>query len=345
MKSTPILFSLLVAAALVGCAKDQVVEQKAPDDKVILNPVKGLSNIRLANYELGASVQVDNMTIIPLKPKRAQASAQDGKPLVDYITLSEATKMGVIEIDELDSPTVEVLRVRNTGKQPILLVGGDLLLGGQQDRVVQEDTVIEPGQSAAVKVFCVERGRWEGGSKFGSGGKVPYSVRKEAEFGGGQGAVWSEVSGINASFNADSRITSVRAGLAAAEDRISPNVQKFLAELKKQDGVVGAVFVIDGKVEAMDVFANSKLFAASSDSLLRGFVTEAVASKKKIRTAPADKDIANFVNRYGEMRSFARTRSGEGIASRKADGFALKEVRAKGNDSTLPAIHGFMASD
>ena len=60
-------------------------------------------------------------------------------------------------------PSVNELLVHNRSDKPLYLMPGEILLGGQQDRTIGEEIVIQPGpEPVKVAVFCVEHGRWHG---------------------------------------------------------------------------------------------------------------------------------------------------------------------------------------
>ena len=95
----------------------------------------------------------------------------------------------------------------NNSKRPLILLAGEIVTGGKQDRVIGKDRII-PSESDPMDlgVFCVEPGRWVGSSdRFGvvvGGGKVPSSVtapmaapnvRAKAMADKDQQQVWSEV--------------------------------------------------------------------------------------------------------------------------------------------------------
>jgi hypothetical protein len=103
----------------------------------------------------------------------------------------------------------------NNSKRPLLLLAGEIVTGGKQDRVIGKDRIV-PAESDPVdlSVFCVEPGRWVATSEhFGaseamygsaSGGPrsnapVPMammaqpSVRAKAMGDKNQGEVWAEV--------------------------------------------------------------------------------------------------------------------------------------------------------
>jgi hypothetical protein len=114
-----------------------------------------------------------------------------------------------------DGAQVNRLVLVNNSKHPLLLLAGEIVTGGKQDRVIGKDRIV-PAESDPVdlSVFCVEPGRWVATSQhFGaseamygsaSGGPrsnapVPMammaqpSVRAKAMGDKNQGEVWAEV--------------------------------------------------------------------------------------------------------------------------------------------------------
>lgn len=69
--------------------------------------------------------------------------------------------LGVSELG--DGPQVPALWVSNGGGTAALLVDGEVVEGGWQNRVVHHDVVLDAGSAATIEVACVEAGRWHGG--------------------------------------------------------------------------------------------------------------------------------------------------------------------------------------
>src|ERR1700693_3530032 len=79
-----------------------------------------------------------------------------------------------------DGAQVNRLVLVNNSKRPLLLLAGEIVTGGKQDRVIGKDRIV-PAESDPVdlSVFCVEPGRWVATSEhFGTSG---------AAYGGGYG--------------------------------------------------------------------------------------------------------------------------------------------------------------
>lgn len=83
------------------------------------------------------------------------AAAKGAVPL----TLQEALAKGIVKVRETGS--VNELTVENTGKDEVFVQAGDIVKGGQQDRVLSVDLLLPPrSKKVSIAAFCVESGRW-----------------------------------------------------------------------------------------------------------------------------------------------------------------------------------------
>jgi hypothetical protein len=75
------------------------------------------------------------------------------------LTLAEALAKGTVKVIETGS--VNNLEIENTADTDVFIQAGDIVKGGQQDRVLMMSMVL-PGKSGKVPIgsFCVEQGRW-----------------------------------------------------------------------------------------------------------------------------------------------------------------------------------------
>ncbi|MEP6562140.1 MAG: DUF6569 family protein, partial [Nakamurella sp.] len=92
-----------------------------------------------------------------------------------------------LAVSELEQPDVPFLQVQAGRGIPVLLLDGDLLLGGLQDRVAIGSTLIAPGKATTIDVRCVEADRWHGTAAHTAGARRASSfVRGDAD----QNGVW-----------------------------------------------------------------------------------------------------------------------------------------------------------
>ncbi len=75
------------------------------------------------------------------------------------LTLQEAMEKKVVEVREIGR--VNEVLLENVGNEEVFVQAGDIVKGGQQDRVLSVSLMLAP-RSGAVSVasFCVESGRW-----------------------------------------------------------------------------------------------------------------------------------------------------------------------------------------
>ncbi len=147
------------------------------------------------------------LAVFPIiKPESRQVDAHE------YLSLAAGLKEKLVTVTEAaGGAQVNAVTVRNSSSKPLLLLGGEMILGGQQDRIIGQDTIISAGTTQSVGVFCVEHGRWSGHQSFdGTGGIAESRVRMSAKFKSDQGAVWNEVAERNKSLGADSATGTYR---------------------------------------------------------------------------------------------------------------------------------------
>ncbi|MGV0109945.1 ARPP-1 family domain-containing protein [Arthrobacter sp. CP30] len=148
--------------------------------------------MKIRQLHIGSGHHVGPLTFFPVW---AEGPATAG------ITSGTAAQLSVAEL--ASGPAVNRLAVTNKNTRPALLLEGELLEGGHQHRVCAVDVIIAPGETAEVRTFCVEQGRWGGATVHGkSGRRAPVNVRAELQWRPGvndgehqrQRRVWERVS-------------------------------------------------------------------------------------------------------------------------------------------------------
>jgi hypothetical protein len=75
------------------------------------------------------------------------------------LTLAEALATKAVRVYETGS--LNALAIENVGDQEVFVQSGDIVKGGQQDRVLSVSLVLPPRSgSLPIEAFCVEPGRW-----------------------------------------------------------------------------------------------------------------------------------------------------------------------------------------
>jgi hypothetical protein len=106
--------------------------------------------------------------------------------------------------DHVRGDEVNTLVLVNHSDKPLLLLAGEIVTGGKQDRVIAKDRIV-PANADPIDlgVFCIEPGRWTASSSsFGASAKAPShsfmvqpSVRQKAMVAKDQQQVWDSVRG------------------------------------------------------------------------------------------------------------------------------------------------------
>jgi hypothetical protein len=131
--------------------------------------------------------------------------ASKSYPTGEFLTLDEGLRSGDVVVTEYgnvqglvrrhntppvqhDSAEVNRLVLINNSKRPLLLLAGEVVAGGKQDRVIGKDRIVPPESDPVdLSVFCVEPGRWVATSaNFGTSGAT-YAARAGAPVGSSNG--------------------------------------------------------------------------------------------------------------------------------------------------------------
>ena len=166
---------LAVLAMCVAC-------DKQPTQTTLAKTVYRLD----ANHYLGDAVEQGSLTVWPV-------FADKPADIGEFLTLAEAQKRGLATVREQKAAEVTTLTIENKGTLPILICAGSLVKGGQQDRQIAQDFVIQAKTTVPVGAFCVEQSRWNGEMAFSPAGMATAEVRKAAQYDKDQGKVWKEV--------------------------------------------------------------------------------------------------------------------------------------------------------
>src|SRR5471032_870221 len=172
----------------------------------------GPSSSASSDYKLLAPISHGDLTIFPVVSNKSYDTAQ-------FLTLDEGIRSGEVQVMErgnmgsmirhlppgrtyVDSAQVNQLVLVNSSKRPLILLAGEVVTGGKQDRVVGKDRIV-PAESDPVDlaVFCVEHGRWVGtNGKFDTHASVMAqpSVRFKAMADADQSKVWEAVGSAKA---------------------------------------------------------------------------------------------------------------------------------------------------
>jgi hypothetical protein len=201
------IFALLAIAFNLSCATSST--QARPEDTT---PEKSPEQFAAASYTVTGPYSHKNLTIFLLH-------GRDEKQGAPPLTLQEAMERKKVVVHETGD--VNNLSIENVSDEEVYVQSGDIVKGGQQDRVLAMDLIVPP-KSGRVPIdsFCVEQGRWSGRgdeavAMFGSSQKSLNSkeLKIAAKHKASQQEVWDKV--------AKSR-EKLSAGVVAADVAVIP---------------------------------------------------------------------------------------------------------------------------
>src|SRR5205809_1255068 len=126
------------------------------------------------------------LRLIPIRFKGPGGTANITAFNGNVISFSEALLKRKITVKEMSAdggPDVSMLMVKNHSQENIMLMSGEIVQGGKQDRAIGATRIILSGRHKnAVSVFCVEKGRWDDkAKKFKHAGTADADVRKQID--------------------------------------------------------------------------------------------------------------------------------------------------------------------
>jgi ARG/rhodanese/phosphatase superfamily protein len=207
-------------------------------------------------------------------------AAKESGPPLDVITLDEARKSGALLITERAQASVRELVVENRGKLPVLLLAGEILVGGRQNRVLREDLLLPPLSGArSIGVYCVEQGRWNDGRKeFESKGSFAQpGLRSRLMEQAGQNQVWEAVA-RTAREAAPATPSPTQSYQAIYEDgKVQAHIGEVerTASLRPPAAAHGAAVFVGPSMAGLDLFHSPGLFTREWPKLLRAHALEA----------------------------------------------------------------------
>ena len=314
---SPKVLAVLVVAMFVGVLA--VEEKSARAGEVVSTP----------GYKVLDPIRHGSLTVFPVVAAKTY-------PTGEFLTLDEGLRSGEVVVTEAgnvqglirgpgrpairhDGAQVNQLVLVNNSKRPLLLLAGEIVTGGKQDRVIGKDRIV-PAESDPIdlSVFCVEPGRWvETSEHFGASGamysskSVPVggsvtlmaqpSVRAKAMGDKDQGQVWSEVrkqqqamevevqaaapsvAGEVAQTSSYARVMEngeVRKQVDAVAKPIEQNYESLIHQLRDRKAV-GVVVAVNGRIIWADIFASTDLLEKYWPKLVRSYASEAVIVRAK----------------------------------------------------------------
>ena len=310
---------ILAAVLVTILATTLVVEEE---------PARAGEVVGTSGYKVLDPIRHGSLTVFPVVAARTY-------PTGEFLTLDEGLRSGEVVVTEAghvqglirrsgtpsirhDGAEVNRLVLVNNSKRPLLLLAGEIVTGGKQDRVIGKDRIVPPESDPIdLSVFCVEPGRWVQTSEhFGASGAtyggntyhgVPGtmmaqpSVRAKAMGDKDQGEVWAEVRkqqqaiaveveaaappaapeiAQTSSYAKVMENDEVRKQVETVAKPIEQNYESLIHQLRDRKAV-GVVVAVNGRIIWADIFASTDLLEKYWPKLVRSYASEAVIVRAK----------------------------------------------------------------
>ncbi len=244
-----------------------------------------------SGYKMLEPIRHGNLTIFPVVAAKSYSTTE-------FLTLDEGLRSGEVIVTEAgnlqglirrhpspgilrDGAQVNRLVLVNNSKRPLLLLAGEIVTGGKQDRVIGKDRIV-PAESDPVdlSVFCVEPGRWVATSEHFGASEAMYG--NNAFHGNGTSAGSSLGGPVARAPMAMMAQPSVRAKAMADKDQ-----GEVWAEVRKQKAAVIANAAPTPGTTTVEVSGEAPLVAQLADTSSYAKVMENQDVQKQVDSVAA----------------------------------------------------------
>ena len=298
--------AFLLMLFLASCANEKTNTTADNDPNSTAEIIDGFEVDLTENAEL----DYENLRVYPIIASEAHVA--EHASMANYKNLKEAMDIQGFRITEKkpfgrfdDTGAVNNLTVQNKSTETVYLMAGDVVKGGNQDRVLAQDMVLPPRTLANIEVFCVEKGRWqyqgddsETESEADKKNRKVYAfsgyynvisndIRKTVKFDRNQQNVWAAVGELTTSNNASSS-TNTYTALEKSED-FTVERNKYLSyfedKMENTENVIGMVVVSGNEILGTDIFNHPNLFKKQYKVLLHAYVTDAITKGNTVKVS------------------------------------------------------------
>jgi len=292
-----------------------VVIPRPPPDHDLRHPLHHL----VSSVQPGAPTHYRNLTLFPLLAER---SGRRG-----IRTLDDALSRGWITIRERQEARVAELQVRNDSRHTVFLMGGEIITGGKQNRIIRQDVLLGAGLGwVSVPVYCGEKERWDTPrTTFKSAGSLAdRRLRESAAQSESQASIWGRIDRRMAEAKVQSPTRDYQ---QIYEDRAtSRELESCLARFRHLCGrrTVGVVAVSHGRIIGCDLFSDPELLSRLWEKICRSYAVDTLGvawpEHRHVHHRPTARDIRRFLDGVSASRLDPMSTPGVGDTVRVSGG-------------------------
>lgn len=202
--------------------------------------------------------------------------------------------MGLVEVKECETSTVNTLIVKNHAVTPLILIDGEEIVGGDQNRIVNSTILIEAKNEMKIPVSCNEKGKWTYKSEFKQSNYIAnYNTRKAKEFASRdsksyQDVIWSSINQLEV----ENEFASPTSAMQESYDHLKIDHNKIIQKFEIKDGQNGVLVIVNGEIRGFELFLNPEIYMEFHEKILKSYLID---SKIENRTFTVDTDVAKDI--------------------------------------------------
>lgn len=283
---------------------------------------------RLGEIELGEGITHGRMSVFPVfAPGHAENAAGTTTPAAPlaYRTLQEALADGTVKVTEREQASVPELIIENSGSVMILILDGEEIVGGRQNRIVNASFLVPANTTMPLPVSCVEHGRWHDTSPVFASGEAGYFSLRQAKHSqvthnlramgrhiSDQGAIWDSVAHTAAAAQVASPSGAMH-DIYRSRDRDLTGYQAAFAYVP---GALGMVVALGGQPAGCDFFDQPHTAEQVWPKLVRSYALDALDAPENAAGGAVDREQARDLlarARVGRYEVFPSAVLGEDV--------------------------------
>ena len=219
------------------------------------------------NIELLQPQVHENIAIIPLRTERNY---------IDILTLKKGLELGLVEVKECDTSQVNTVIVKNRAVTPLILIDGEEIIGGDQNRIVNSTILIDAGNMMQIPVSCSEKNRWAFKSEFKQSEYMAnYNTRRAKEYASRvsssyQDVIWSSIDCLEA----ENDYASPTSAMEESYENIKAAQNEIIKEFRIVDGQTGVLVMVDGEIKGFELFLNSEIYRDFHEKIIKSYLID-----------------------------------------------------------------------
>ena len=193
------------------------------------------------------------------------------------ITLKKALELGLAEVKECEQSTVNTLIVKNNAVTPLILIDGEEVIGGDQNRLVNSTILVAPKSEMKIPVSCTERGRWAYKSEFKDSEYIANYETRRAKMSAirlkkpVQNTVWSSIDCLEDM----NEYKSPTSAMTESYDKLKIDHNNFIKAFTIENDQNGIVIILNGEIKGFELFLNSEIYKEFHEKILKSYLIDA----------------------------------------------------------------------